>query len=209
MNGIRIGLDDRSQNVTLAVQVAGFEVAQQRKVEQTDAPVGAQQAVLGIWIAGSDPRTPDETEEEAQHDLADAVALGLIEPRDLVEAHAIDVLRDEHATRRQIRVHAWHANVRVTAEQTRESALVLGFDLVVELIGDPLAHLAQQRSRVRTRRQALEDRAHESDVAQVGRDRVADVRLLHLHRDVLAVARPRAVNLTERRQWQMASPRTR
>jgi hypothetical protein len=31
-------------------------------------------------------------------------------------------------------------------------ALVLRFDLVVELIGDSLAHLAQQRSGVRTRR---------------------------------------------------------
>ena len=77
MNGIRIGLDDRSQNVALAVEVPSFEVAQQRKVEEADAPVGAEQTVLGIWIAGSDPRTPDETQEEAQHDLANAIALGL------------------------------------------------------------------------------------------------------------------------------------
>ena len=100
-------------------------------------------------------------------------------------------------------MHAWHANVRVTPEQPSEAALLLRLDLVVELIRDQLAHLAEQRSGVRTRREMREDRADEPDHPQVAVDRVRDVRVLNLHRDVLAVAGVRAVDLTEGsdREW--------
>ncbi len=154
-------------------------------------------------IAGNDAFAPNETEEETQHDLANTVALGLVELHDLLEPEAIDVLRDQHASRREVRVHAWHPDMRVVPEQPRESALVLRLDLVVELIGDALAHLAQQRSRIATRCQAAEDRAHEADRAQLTGDRVCDTRVLHLHRDALAVARAGAVDLTEGgdREW--------
>ena len=114
-------------------------------------------------IAGHDAFAPDETEEEAEHDLADAVALGLVELRDPVESEPVDVFRDEHASGREVCVHARHANVRVVPEQPCKAALVLRFDLVVELIGDPLAHLGQQRSGVRPRRQPLDDRARNPD----------------------------------------------
>ena len=77
----------------------------------------------------------------------------LVESRDLLEPQPIHILGDEHASGREIRVHAWHTNVRVAPEQPRDAALLLRLDLVVELIGDPLAHLAQQRSRVATRRE--------------------------------------------------------
>jgi hypothetical protein len=107
-----------------------------------------------VRIAGNDLFAPDETEEEAQDDLADAVALCLVEPCDLVEPQPMtDVLGDEYALRREICVYARDVHMRVPTEEPRESALMLRLDLVVELISDPLAHLAQQRSRIRTRGQ--------------------------------------------------------
>ena len=148
-------------------------------------------------VAGDDAFAPEETEEEAEHDLANVVALRLVELRDLLRSQPVHILGDEHASGREIRVHAWHANVRVAPEQPREAALLLRLDLVVELIGDPLAHLAQQRSGVATRRETRDDRADEPDRPQVAVDRVAEVRVLNLHRDALAVAGKRAVDLTE------------
>ena len=47
-------------------------------------------------VAEDDVFAPDETEQEAEHDLGDAVALGLVESRDLVESQPVDVLRDDH-----------------------------------------------------------------------------------------------------------------
>ena len=154
-------------------------------------------------VAGNDAFAPEETEEEAEHDLANVVALRLVELGDLLRPQPVHVLGDEHASGREIRVHAWHTNVRMAPEQLRQAALLLRLDLVVELIGDPLAHLTQQRRGVATRRETRDDRADEPDRPQVAFDRVADVGVLNLHRDVLAVAGVRAVDLTEGsdREW--------
>ena len=86
---------------------------------------------------------------------------------------------------------------RVAPEQPREAALLLRLDFVVELIGDQLPHLAQQRSGVATRRETRDDRADQPDRPQVAVDRVAEVRVLNLHRNALAVAGKRAMDLTE------------
>ena len=52
-------------------------------------------------------------------------------------------------------------------------------------------------------RETREDRADQPDRPQVAVDRIRDVRLLNLHRNVLAVAGVRAVDLTEGgdREW--------
>ena len=203
MDGVRIGVDDRPHDSSLAVEILAFESAKECEVEQADAPVRAQQAVVGVRVAGDDAFAPEETKEEAEHDLANAVALRLVELRNLLRPQPVHVLGDEHASGREIRVHAWHTDVRVPLEQPREAALLLRLDLVVELAGDPLAHLAQQRSSVATRRKTRDDRADEPDRPQVAVDRVADVRVLNLHRDVLAVTGVRAVDLTDGsdREW--------
>src|SRR6516165_7229352 len=96
VDGVRIGVDHRLHDITLAVEILGFEVAYEREVEQADAAVRAQEAVVGVRVAGDDALAPDEPEEEAEHDLADAVALGLLKSRDLVEPQPVDVLGDEH-----------------------------------------------------------------------------------------------------------------
>jgi cellulose biosynthesis protein BcsQ len=48
-----------------------------------------------------------------------------------------------------------------------------------------------------TRRETRDDRADEPDHPQVAVDHIRDVRMLNLHRDVLAIAGARAVDLTE------------
>jgi hypothetical protein len=48
----------------------------------------------------------------------------------------------------------------VAPKGPREQTLVLSLDLVIEFISDTLTHLAEQRSRVGTRRQPLEDRTN-------------------------------------------------
>jgi hypothetical protein len=55
--------------------------------------------------------------------------------------------------------------VRVAAKQSLDAALVLGLQLVVELVGDPFAYLGEQRTRIESRRKALDDRADEAEVA--------------------------------------------
>ena len=140
-------------------QVAGVEVAEQAEVEQAQPSVRAQEAVVRVRVAGDDPLAPRELEVEAEDDLADAIALGLPEALDLLAPQPLDVLGHQHAARREIRVDARHPDVRVPAEQPREPALVLGLQLVVELVGDPLADLGQHRGRVELRGEALEERA--------------------------------------------------
>jgi hypothetical protein len=72
---ILLPLPDRRSDAP-AVEILGFEVAQEREVEQADAAVRAETAVVGVRVAGDDALAPDKTEVEAEHDLADAVALG-------------------------------------------------------------------------------------------------------------------------------------
>ena len=89
--------------------------------------------------------------------------------------------------------------MRVTPEQPLEAALILGLDLPVELVGDPLADLGEHGARVQPGRDAAEQRADDAEVAQVALDGLRETRMLHLDRHVLAVARARAVDLAERR----------
>jgi hypothetical protein len=86
----------------------------------------------------------------------------------------------------------------VAAERSLEAALVLGLELVVDLVGDPLAHLGQHRTRVECRRKARDDRSEEAEIAQLGLDAISHARVLHLDRDVLSVASGRPVDLPER-----------
>ena len=116
-----------------------------------------------------------------------------------VEADAVDELGDEHAARRERGVDGRDPHERVAAEGAVDAALVLRLDLVVELVGDPLAQLGEQRLGVHPRRHPLEQRDEQLHVAHVGLDRLGDPRVLDLDRDVVAVVRRRAVDLPDRR----------
>ena len=102
-------------------------------------------------VAGDDAIAPRQPEVEAEDELADAVALGVGQPRDLLCAEPLDVVGHEHPARREAGVRASHEDVGMAAQAALEAALVLGLELVVELVGDPLAHLGQERTRVEPR----------------------------------------------------------
>ena len=72
---------------------------------------------------------------------------------------------------------------RVVAPGARHRAVVLGLDLVVELVADALAQLLRERLDVEAGREALDQRQQHLQVAQVGLDRLGDARVLDLDRD--------------------------
>ena len=86
----------------------------------------------------------------------------------------------------------------MAAQQPLDAALVLGLELVVELLADPLAQLGGERLRVQTRREPLDERQQHRRVAQVRLDRLGDPRVLDLHGDLVAIERRGAVDLTDR-----------
>ncbi len=85
------------------------------------------------------------------------------------------------------------------ARQPLDPALVLCLELVVELLGDPLAHLCRERPHIDARRQPLEQRHEQHRVAQVGLDRLRDPRVLDLDDDLIALASRGPVHLPDRR----------
>ena len=78
------GLRERA----LALEVVGVDDAHQAEVEEADAAVVEQQVVAGVRVAGGAARVLERAEEEAEDDLAEAVALGFVEALDLLEAPA-------------------------------------------------------------------------------------------------------------------------
>ena len=78
-------------------EVVGVDDAHQPEVDEADAAVVEQQVVARVRVAGGAAQVVERAEEEAEDDLGEAVALGLAEPLDLLEAAALDQLGDEHA----------------------------------------------------------------------------------------------------------------
>ena len=142
----------------------------------------------------------DEAEVEAEDDLAEAVARRVVAALDLLEAGADEQLGDQHAAAGEPGEDLGHERERVAAVRARDGALVLGLDLVVELLADALAQLAVQRLDVEAGREPLDQREQQREVAQVGVDRLGDARVLDLDRHRHALARDRAVDLADRRR---------
>src|SRR5213082_449108 len=94
-------------------------------------------------------------EVEAKDDLAEAVALGLRELLDLLEAAPGDELADDDALVRQRGHDGGHDDERVAAIDPRERPLVLRLELVVELLVDARADLVAHGLRIEARRDAL------------------------------------------------------
>ena len=92
-------------------------------------------------------------------------------------------------------------DVGMAAEAALEAALVLGLELVVELVGDPLAHLGQHRAARRrpgARRSMIgPTRPRLRRSASIG---LGHAGVLDLDGDLRPVVRARAVDLAERRE---------
>ena len=86
----------------------------------------------------------------------------------------------------------------MAAEPALQAALVPGLELVVELVGDQVPHLGQQRARVDPGREATQDRADETEVAQVAFDRLGHAGVLDLDGDLRPALRARPMDLAQR-----------
>src|SRR5690242_20490928 len=155
-------------------------------------------------IAERDPIAVQQTEVEAEHDLPVAVALPLVEPANRLESLTLDVLRDKHPARRELRVDRWHGDERMAAAQPLDPSLVLRLELVVELLDDPLAQLGSERLRIEAWREPLDQRQQQHRVTQVGLDRLRHPRILDLDDHFIAVERRRPVHLADRRRRESA-----
>ena len=88
MHGLGVAALDGLRERALALEVVGVDDAHQAEVEEADAAVVEQQVVAGMRVAGRAARVLERAEEEAEDDLAEAVALGFVEALDLLEAPA-------------------------------------------------------------------------------------------------------------------------
>src|SRR4029077_14929979 len=126
----------------------GVDAAQQAEIKEAHATVGTQQVVAGASVPERDAVAVQQPEVEPKDDLAIAIALRLIGSADRLEALPLDVLGHEHAPGRKRRVDSRHTDERMSSQQPPDAALVLGLELVVELLADALAHLHGERLRV-------------------------------------------------------------
>ena len=140
----------------------------------------------------------DRPEAEPEHDLGEAVALGLRSLLDLVEAHAVDPLGDQHAPTGEPGDHVGHVDERVTAVPAREGALVLGLVLVVQLLEHPLLELGGRGLGVEAGRQGLGQAHDHAGVLHVGAQRLGHARVLDLDRHDASVRQRGAVYLADR-----------
>ncbi len=88
---------------------------------------------------------------------------------------------------------------RVAAEDARQAALVLGLELVVELLLDARADLGAHRLGVEARRDGLHQPQDHPQVRQVGADGGVHPRVLDLDGDVAVIGEAGAVDLADRR----------
>ena len=77
MDGLRVARVDRAPDGAFALQVVGVDDPHQAEVEEPDAAVVEQQVVAGVRVAGGAAQVLERAEEEAEQDLAVAVALGV------------------------------------------------------------------------------------------------------------------------------------
>ena len=192
-------LDHRALRGELQLHGGGVEALEEAEVEERNAPVGEQHEVARMGVAGELAVAVQAAEEEAKHDLPDAVALLLRVALELLEAHALHELAHEHALARELGDHVGDLDEGVTVEDPRQRALVLGLELVVELLADPLADLRRDRAHVELGGHPLEQTHDHVEVLQVRPHRRRDPGILDLHRDLAPVlAQPCAVHLADR-----------
>jgi hypothetical protein len=195
---LRISVDTCPDHLLLETDLLEVESLRHAEVEKCDAPVVEQQVVARVGIRVEVLQLVDRAEVEAEDDLAEAVAPLLVEALHLLEAHALDVLGDQHAVAGEPRDHVGHVNERVAAVGARKGTLILRLVLVVELLEDSLSQLFSDRPGVEARRDRLCEAEDHAGVREVGAQRRVDARVLDLDRDPAAVVQDRPVDLADR-----------
>ena len=97
-------------------------------------------------------------------------------------------------------MHPRHAHERMPPHQPLDRPLILGLELVIELLGDPLSHLGGERLGVQSGREPLDERQQQRRIAQVRIDGLGDTRILDLHGHLVAVDGCGAMHLANRRR---------
>ena len=175
-------VEDRLERGDLQLDLVLVEVLRHPEVEERHAAVRQRQVVPRVGVGVEVLQVVDRAEAEAEHDLAEAVALGLRQLAHLVEAGAVHPLAHEHALGRQPRDHVRHVDERMAAVAAREGALVLRLELVVELLHHALLQLRGGRLGVEPGRERLRQPQDQPGVLHVGGDRRRHAGVLHLHR---------------------------
>ena len=170
----------------------------QTEVEERDLAVGPTQEVAGVGVARELALAEHRPVEEAEDDLADAIALGVVLGLELRKAVAVHELGDDQPLPRQAGQDVRNHDEGVAAVDAREHALVAGLQFVVELLDDPLAHLVGKRLHVKLWGDLADEPEDQPEVLQVGLDRAVDPRVLDLDRDLPTIDR-RPVHLPDRR----------
>ena len=98
---LRIVVEDRLEGRDLQLDLLLVEVLGHAEVEKGHPAVVHQQVVAGMGVGVEVLQVVDRAEAEAEHDLPEAVALGLGQLADLLEAHAVHPLAHQHAGRGQ------------------------------------------------------------------------------------------------------------
>ena len=143
MHARRVAGLDRRGDGALPLEVAPVEHAHETEVEEAHPPVLEQQVVAGMGIARDAAHVLDEAEVEPEDDLAEAVPRGRVAALDLLEPLAGQQVGDEDASSRELGVDLRDVGEGMAAVGARHGTLVLGLELVVELLGDPFAQLAR------------------------------------------------------------------
>ena len=151
MSSPRAALDPQPLALQLELGRLGGDALEQPEVQEGHPPVVEQQAVARMRVAAELVVAVHAAEVEAEDRLADAVALVLRELLHLLEAAAGDELADDHALVAEARDDVGDDDERVAAEDARQAPLVLGLELVVELLLDARADLGAQRLGVQAR----------------------------------------------------------
>lgn len=115
VDGLGVAERHRPHERLRALGVAGVEVADEPQVKQAHAVIGAQQVVVRLGFASHNPRAGHELEEEAEDDLAGAVALRL--PSRLSSSNPSPSTYSETSTRRVVldRLAARKAQLKLAA----------------------------------------------------------------------------------------------
>src|SRR3954447_7376518 len=195
---LALALDPQALRVQLELRDRRRDSLEEPEVEERHLAVVEQHAVARVRVARELVVAVHAAEVEAEDDLGDPVALVVRKLLHLLEAAAGDVLADDHPLVRERRDDVGDDDERVAAVDPRERPLVLGLELVVELLVDPRADLGAHRLRVEPRRDRLHEPQDHPEVLHVGPYGRVDARVLDLDRDVAPVVEARAVDLADR-----------
>ena len=177
-----VALDHGPRHGDLELDRSRRHPLEQPEVEERHASIRQQHRVAGVGVAGELVVAVEAPEVEAEHDLADPIAILLGVELELLESRPLHVLGDQHELAGERGHDLGDHDERVGAENPRQRALVLGLELVVELFLDAIPDLLAESLRVHPRRDPLGQPKDQSEVLHVGADRPGDAGVLNLDR---------------------------